>query len=270
MADSIPKRIIQTGKTRDLPMVARASAASVRSQNPEFEYLFFDDVDVEQFIDTHFPQHRRVFDGFPFRIQKFDFFRYLAIYHHGGFYFDLDIFLARGLSDLCAHGCVFPFEELSLHTFLRDSYGMDWEIGNYAFGAAAGHPFLAAVIENCVRAQRDPGWPAAMWKSIPRLFREEFYVFDTTGPGVVSRTLAEFQNAASPVHVLFPNDVCDERQWHQFGEYGVHMQEGGWRNQKSFWRRRLRAVWESRTRAAHMKSSKALGPVRSLEFRRPA
>ena len=53
--------------------------------------------------------------------------------------------------------CVFPFEELTLSRLLRH-HGIDWEIGNYAFGAEAGHAFLEAVIENCVRAQRDrPG-----------------------------------------------------------------------------------------------------------------
>ena len=163
---TIPQRIIQTGKSRELPMVARASAASIQALNPDFEYLFFDDADVERFIDTHFPQHRRLFDSFPYRIQKYDFFRYLAVYHHGGFYFDLDIFLTKGVGELCMHGCVLPFEELSMHSFLHDSFGMDWEVGNYAFGAAPGHPFMAAVIENCVRAQREPSWPGRGRRSV--------------------------------------------------------------------------------------------------------
>jgi len=265
----IPKRIIQTGKSRELPMVARASAAGIRALNPDFEYLFFDDADVDRFVDRHFPQYRAVFDGFPFRIQKYDFFRYLAVYHHGGFYFDLDIFLARGVGDLCDHSCVFPFEELSRHSYLNAAYGMDWEIGNYAFGAAAGHPFLRAVIRNCVRAQREPCWPAAMWQPIPRLLREEFYVLDTTGPGLVSRTLAEFPNAAAAVHVLFPPNVCDERHWHQFGDCGVHMQEGGWRTQKSLWRRKFSALWEARVRATTLASAQRRGPTRALEFQRP-
>ncbi len=266
MCTKIPRRIIQTGKSRDLPIVARASAASIQSLNPDFEYLYFDDSDVERFIDAHFPHYRMIYEGFPYRIQKFDFFRYLAVYHHGGFYFDLDIFLARNLGDLCQHGCVFPFEELSMHSFLNENYGMDWEIGNYAFGAAPGHPFLAAVIENCVRAQREPEWPAVMWQPFPRLFREEFYVLDTTGPGLVSRTLAECPEAATQVHVLFPGDVCDERHWHQFGDYGVHMQEGGWRGRKSVWRRKLGGWWESHLRAAVMEKARSRGPTRRLDF----
>lgn len=267
---TIPKRIIQTGKSRQLPLLAQAAAKNLQLLNPDFEYLFFDDADVETFVDTHFPQHRPLFDAFPYRIQKYDFFRYLAVYHYGGFYFDLDIFMARGLDDLLTHGCVFPFEELSLHTFLRDMHGMDWEVGNYAFGASAGHPFVRAVIDNCVRAQNDKGWPAAMWRSIPQPLRREFYVLDTTGPGLVSRTLAEFPDAAANVHVLFPPDVCDERHWHQFGNYGVHLQDGGWRSQKSLWRRKLGSWWEQHLRTTTLAASRRRGPTRALGFDHPA
>src|SRR5262245_37394105 len=135
MQAGIPRRIIQTAKSRDLPLLEQAVVANIRLLNPDFEYLFFDDADVERFIDEHFSQHRELVESFPVRIQRYDFFRYLAIFHLGGFYLDTDVLLARGLDDLCGFGCVFPFEELSIHRFLRDRHGMDWEIGNYAFGA---------------------------------------------------------------------------------------------------------------------------------------
>jgi hypothetical protein len=116
------------------------------------------------------PSTGAVFDSFSIPIQRYDFFRYLAVYRFGGFYFDTDVFLAFGLEDLLGFGCVFPFEELTVHSFLRARYAMDWEIGNYAFGTIAGHPFLDANIKNCVRAQQHPEWAEAMMKSIPRLF----------------------------------------------------------------------------------------------------
>jgi hypothetical protein len=147
---------------------------------------------------------------------------------------------------------------------------MDWEIGNYAFGAAAGHPFLEAVIKNCVRAQQHPESAEAMLKSIPRIFRSEFFVFDTTGPGLVSRTLAEYPGACDRVKVLFPEDVCDPNTWHCFGAYGVHLQGGTWREPKGFVRRRLNRLWESATRKALMKESLKRGGKRSLEFKRPS
>jgi mannosyltransferase OCH1-like enzyme len=177
------------------------------------------------------------------------------------------VLLASSLEDLLDFACVFPFEELSIHTFLRDRYGMDWEVGNYAFGAAAGHPFLDAIIKNCVRARQEPGWAEAMMNPIPRMFREDFVVYDTTGPGLVSRTLAEYPDAREQVKVLFPEDVCDPSGSHTFGIYGIHLQSGTWRKRQDFLRRRLFRLWESATRRSLLKSSIERGAKRSLEFK---
>src|SRR6516162_9910021 len=127
MKEKIPRRIIQTDKSADLPLLDKAATTNLRLLNPDFEYLFFDDAQVEEFIDAEFPHYRPVFDSFPLRIQRYDFFRYLAVYRFGGFYFDTDVFLASSLEDLLEFSCVFPFEHLSIHRFLGEEYGMDWE-----------------------------------------------------------------------------------------------------------------------------------------------
>src|SRR5579862_510774 len=225
MESTIPKRIIQTAKSRELPLKAKAAVAGLRALNEDFEYLFFDNAQVVAFIEKEFPQYRSIFDSFRYPIQKYDFFRYLAVFRLGGFYFDTDVFFAEGMSELLGHSCVFPFEELTLSRYLRREYQMDWEIGNYAFGAAAGHPFLDAVIKNCVRAQRESEWVKPMMTGIPSLFHSEFHVLNTTGPGLLSRTLAENPDVARQVTVLFPEDVCDEQSWHQFGRFAIHAME---------------------------------------------
>ena len=234
----IPPRIIQTAKTRNLSLKHRSMMANLKLLHPEYEHRFFDDADVEAFIDGEFPRYRGIFDGFRFPIQKYDFFRYLAVYRLGGFYFDLDVLLANDLSPLLPTGCVFPFEGLTLSRLLR-SHGMDWEIGNYGFGAAPGHPFLEAVIENCVRAQREPAWVQPMMRGVPPLSGAEYSVLYTTGPGLVSRTLAENRALAETVTVLFPDDVCDVESWNRFGDFGVHLMEGTWRLTNSYLRRRV-------------------------------
>lgn len=260
----IPARILQTGRSVEVPLRARAMVANLKLLNPEFEYVFFDDRNVESFIDTEFPQYRKIFDSFQFRIQKYDFFRYLAVYRYGGFYFDLDVILATGLSPLLSSGAVFPFEGLTLSGFLRNHYQMDWEIGNYAFGAAAGHPFLEAVIENCVKAQRDPAWVKPMMQGLPWLLRSEFWILNTTGPGLISRTLAENPDVAKTVNVLFPDDVCDVANSNRFGEIGVHLMEGSWRVKSNWIYRRLAQRWEHKTRQRLLKESLKLGKTRCL------
>ena len=264
LASTIPKRIIQTGKSRTLPLVEQAAVANLTCLNPEFDYVYFDDDGLEAFVNHEFPEYRSIMDRFPHRIQRFDFFRYLAVYRLGGFYFDLDVFLARGIGDLTAFSCVFPFEELTLNRHLRSVHAIDWEIGNYAFGAAAGHPFLRAIIDNCIRAQKDPAWVAPMQASIPWLFRSGFEVLNTTGPGLVTRTLAENPELAAQVNVLFPDDVCDERNFHKFGTYGVHLMAASWRGRGNFLKRKLALLWEDRTRKRLKIESLRRGPRRSI------
>jgi mannosyltransferase OCH1-like enzyme len=64
----IPKRIIQTGKSADHSLRTRAIVSNLRLLNPDYEYLFFDNQQVENFIDRDFPQYRGIFDSFQFRI----------------------------------------------------------------------------------------------------------------------------------------------------------------------------------------------------------
>jgi len=260
----IPSRIIQTAKSRRLPLLEQAAVANLKGLNPDFEHRLFDDAEVNAFVQAEFPQHFNLFQSFPHRIQKYDFFRYLAVFRLGGFYFDLDVFLARGLDELRAHSCVFPFEELTLNRCLRCEYGMDWELGNYAFGAAPGHPFLGAVISNCVKAQQQPEWVQPMMQGIPKWFQPEFEVLNTTGPGLVSRTFAEHPELAKDVAVLFPDDVCNHETWHHFGNFGVHVMEGSWRNRGSYLRRRLGNLWESWVARRGLEESRRLGKTRSV------
>ncbi|MDR3724606.1 MAG: glycosyltransferase [Terracidiphilus sp.] len=262
-AHSIPRRVIQTAKTPPHTVRLQAFAANLRLLHPDFEFLFFDNAAVQQFVDSEFPEYRAVFDGFRYPIQRYDFFRYLAVYRLGGFYFDFDVLLAKSLEPLLSSGCVFPFEQISLNPGLRAVYGMDWELGNYAFAASAGHPFLKAVIDNCVRGQKDPGWVSQLMGGLPPLLRREYFVLCSTGPGLVSRTYAENPGLAAGVRVLFPGDVRDRSGWNGFGEYGVHLMDGEWRPGKGPIRRRLERVWVDWLRSRALRESAKLGPARN-------
>ena len=87
---------------------------------------------------------------------------------------------------------------------------------------------------------------------------------NTTGPGLVSRTLAENPELAKQVTILFPDDVCDETTWHHFGDLGVHTQEGSWRSKNSYLRRRLANLWEVWARRRRLRESLARGKSRAV------
>ena len=84
MNSGIPKRIIQTAKSPDLPLLEKAAVANIKLLNPDFEYMVFDDKQVEEFIDKEFPEYRCVYESLPIPIQRYDFFRYLAVYRLAG------------------------------------------------------------------------------------------------------------------------------------------------------------------------------------------
>jgi hypothetical protein len=170
--------------------------------------------------------------------------------------------LAEPVTSLLSCGCVFPFEELTDSKYFDATFKMDWQIGNYGFGASPQHPFLAAIIDNCRRAQADPAWVAPMIKGVPRPFVDEFYILNTTGPGLVSRTYAENPDLAASVTILFPEDVRDPRTWHQFGTYGVHQMIGDWRTRDGILNLRLRRLWEGWRYRRTLARSKGRGPTR--------
>lgn len=101
------------------------------------------------------------------------------------------------------------------------------------------------------------------------MFQNEFYVLYTTGPGLVSRTLAEYSDV-NQVKVLFPENVFDTQHWSHFGHYGVHLMEGTWRNRQNAWRRRLLDAWWLWEEKKVFKETRKLGNSRSLEFKRKA
>lgn len=269
----IPRRIVHVygappGAPDELPLAAQTAVANARLLHPDFEHVLFDRQAISDLLRDSFPEYLDVFMAFEQPIQRFDFFRYLAIYRFGGFYLDLDVYLAHSLEPLLQHDCVFPFEELTIYDHMRHGHGVDWDVANYAFGAAPGHPFIRAVIENCVRGVRDPRWRNEMLRSIPRWARQPYVAPASTGPGLVSRTLAERPDLAPGVTVLFPRDVCCQNGWHTFGEFGVHLMQGSWRRRSGFVRDRLTRWWERRAIARAVSFGQALGPERMGPWKR--
>jgi len=261
----IPKKIIHIwgqGEAK-LSLLSKAALVNMKLLNPDFEFLFFDNKSIEAFINDHFPRYSEIINSFRFPVQRYDFFRYLAIYQLGGFYFDLDVFLVSALHSLLKYDCVFSFEELTINRYLRQSCGLDWEIGNYAFGASPKHPFILALIENCVRALKDLNWVKPMMKGIPFIFQKDFYAFYTSGPGLVTRTLAERNDIADRITILFPEDACDINYWSCFGNIGIHLHKGTWVGRKAFIHNKLLRLWVLLVRKWALKESMKLGPKRS-------
>ncbi len=259
----IPKRIVQTGPNKMQPLKTRVMTSTVQRLHPDFDYDFYDNQRVEQFIDEYFPQYRSLFQDYQFPIQRYDLFRYLVIFQFGGFYFDLDVLLAESVHALLEQKCIFPFEGLTLSHYLADDLRMNWEIGNYGFGSAPGHPFLKAVIDNCVKAASDHQWARAMMRGTPAFARDQYWILNTTGPGLLSRTLAERPDLTDDVTVLIPESIYDTSTWNCFGSFGVHLMSGSWRPQTTRVRRWLARSSETSRQEQVLKKKEQIEDTRS-------
>lgn len=89
---AIPKIIHQTYKNRQLPQEIEPIVAQLKALNPTWEYRFYTDDDILDYIKTHFDE--RILTAYQkinpvYGAAKADLFRYLVLYHEGGVYLDI-------------------------------------------------------------------------------------------------------------------------------------------------------------------------------------
>jgi len=220
--DKIPRIIIQTWKDESPPQKYYKDIDSLRKMNPNFIFLYFTDKSVDKFVKDYYPQYYDIYNRLPIKIQKFDFFRYIAVYHYGGFYFDLDMTGVAPLNELCKYDAVFP-QDLTI-TPMKCELNMErhkenckknrkFLVGQYAFGASKGNPFIKELIDNIA-------------KNIDKLVEQKndslLYVYQSTGPDYVTKIYYNSKNK-DKVHIL----RHDKDQW--FGKYAVHNHYGTWK-----------------------------------------
>jgi hypothetical protein len=234
----IPKRIIQTWKTKKLPWRYRGYHRRLKQLHPDYEFLLFTDDEVYELVSHEYPQYADVFFSMPDMISKLDLFRLLAVHKLGGFYFDLDIYPVKPVDELCNLECVFPFETQARPHFSA-LYGAVEALGQYAFGGRSGHPFLLSCAENIKRAFLDPDYACLPTKravaSMPIFYGDianlerVMRVLYSTGPLMVTRTFLESTDSTRDVTIL---SAYDERTSMKilfcFGPYGVHQMSQTW------------------------------------------
>lgn len=90
----IPKIIHQTGPsdtTKWHPLWFRGQK-SWQDTHPDFEYRFWNDEDIDNLVQTKYPEFWGMYQRFPVHIMKIDFVRFCILHQYGGIYADLDVF----------------------------------------------------------------------------------------------------------------------------------------------------------------------------------
>jgi hypothetical protein len=226
----IPKIIIQTWKTENIPEKYRNLVDSVKQKNPDYEYKLFTDLGIETFLREHYPKYYETYSKLPIKIQKIDFFRYIAVYHYGGFYFDLDMNALQPLdSDILQYDCVFPVDEIIKNDMCNQQRykffcknDMYFLLGQYAFGAKPKNPFIKQLVDSIHNNIDDINKVFSIMQGKNGVKNMEFFVYSTTGPDFVSNEYLLYDDKKS-VKILDNNT----RQF--FGKYAQHNYFGTWK-----------------------------------------
>jgi len=97
----IPRIIHQTWKTTEIPPVFRQEwRESWQELNPAWEYRFWTDAGIDEFVRTHYPDFYPIFLDYDVPIKRVDAFRYLLMKSVGGVYADLDSVCLKPLDAL--------------------------------------------------------------------------------------------------------------------------------------------------------------------------
>lgn len=161
MGERIPKIIHQTYYTKtNLPVPLQENINRIRLLNPGWEHRLYDDADIEGIILQYYGQDMldiyHLIDP-AYGAARADLFRYLLIYAQGGVYLDMKSTTTRPLDEV-----LWPDDHYILSKWDGNKYygwGLHPELAGIERGefqqwhviAAAGHPFLHAVLEQVIR-----------------------------------------------------------------------------------------------------------------------
>ena len=217
--------IIQTWKTNDIPIQYIPFIESVRKHAKDWNYLFFTDNDIENFMNNIMPQYKDTYDNLRYKIQQIDFFRYLAVYHYGGVYLDMDMFLYDNLDSILKNPdtCKFPVELEDINDTVITRSDFFSLIGNYAFYSPAKHPFLKQIIDNICNSRMTIA-DIKLAQTTNGDSAKEVFIYCTTGPIMVTQSYIDYGKLPD-VELLTPSPY----QPNFFGNYGKHCSYGSWK-----------------------------------------
>lgn len=179
----IPRKIMQTSKTNKTSIFELySSCQSHIENNPDYEYVFYDDADICEFIKSKFEDdifnlYLRIIPG----AYKSDFFRYLYLYVYGGFYFDCKSASLTSISNY-----IDDTDEIIL---CKDRNFQTYY--NAIIGVTPGNPFMKKVIDEMIF--RLSQLMSSKNKKERDLILSKYGIYGFTGPSLLFDVAYEFE-----------------------------------------------------------------------------
>ena len=186
---AIPKIVMQTWKTKDVPDKWKNSKPSVEKALPGWKHVHMSDEDNRKFVAEFYPSFLSYYDAFPYGIQRADAVRYCWLHKYGGVYIDYDTEAQHNMEDLFLHGEIF---------FIRSPM-WNRSMTNSLMASVPGHPIWLEMIEEMKK-------PISFVDGLTK----ELTVLGTTGPNALDRVLrrTKYPYVQLPSNVLRAGSYC--------------------------------------------------------------
>jgi len=116
-----------------------------KDKHPAWEYRFWNQKNVEQFMESDFPDLLPLYRSFPMDVQRWDFVRYLILYRYGGLYVDMDYECIEPMDSLLWNTTCCMGLEPATHA-LR--YRKKFIVGNALMASVPGHGYFDRIIKD--------------------------------------------------------------------------------------------------------------------------
>lgn len=206
---SIPRKIMQTWKTKVLPDKWKSSSESIKEHMPAWDYTLLSDEDCLNFVKDYFPRYIDLYESCKYQIQKADIIRYMWLYHHGGMYMDADYEIIKPLDSLF-------YTDSELYLIKSPNFGSSYT--NSFMASKARCSFWLDVLEEVNKRSKS----REFWAKGKHL-----EVMMTTGPGMLSEVIKKTRHIYTiiPTNLINPKGICQ----HNTGKddrYYLHPLEG--------------------------------------------
>jgi inositol phosphorylceramide mannosyltransferase catalytic subunit len=178
---AIPKQIWQTYRHHELPPKALKCQNSWKMKNPEYEYHFMDDQEIENYIRQNWDEDTlNFFKSCPVGAMKADLWRYLIVATEGGVYSDIDTKCKVPISKWSSKINNLVKQE---HQFIISlEKGCKEAFCQWTFAASKNHPALKHICQHVVQN----------WKTKGIDLDNPHFVHQTTGPTIWTSGIASY------------------------------------------------------------------------------
>lgn len=215
-----------SGPSADLLAISK----TWQEHHPEWEHVFWNREKIASFLQTHFPGYIPLYNSFSRHIHRWDFIRYLILYHFGGLYIDMDYECLEPVDAvLSGMDCCFGLEPDTHATWHNKTY----IVGNAFIASVPQHFFLKSIIDTIHDNSEQI-----------RSYTTEYSVLDTTGPFLVTNLYHQCSRKKEvdliPSELVTPltiNEVIDLTKGNVTKEielkiekaYAIHYFMGSWK-----------------------------------------